>query len=197
MWTQLRRIAPRLDGLDVVSLEAAKSHCRIAPNDIADDTDLTDFIKSAVDCVEGPEGIGVALSETAWRLSLDCLPTHIRIPIGPVTGVTSITYIDGEGVTQTLPSELYRYDLDADPMTIVPASNANWPAAEKSPGSVKIVFTAGYAQGAIPGDLIQAIKAMIGHNFENREAVIVGHEAFEVPMTTKMTLDNHRRGVIS
>lgn len=198
MWTRLRRVTARTAGTDVLSLADAKEHLHVDSVDTEQDTEITAAIKAAVDRIEGPEGIGVALNSTAWRLSLDGFPACIRIPLGPVTAVSSIVYTDAAGDDQTLASTAYKYDLDADPMTIVRAPGATWPATQAIPGAVKITFTAGYADAAsIPGELLRFVRLMVGHSYENREAATVGAEAFEIPMGAQMILDDFRRGVVA
>ena len=44
-----------------------------------------------------------------------------------------------------------------------------------------------------PADIQQAVKLLVGHWFENRESVVVGTTAAEVPMSVQMLLSPHSR----
>jgi uncharacterized phiE125 gp8 family phage protein len=58
--------------------------------------------------------------------------------------------------------------------------------------AVEIVFTAGYgaAASSVDGDLIQAVKLLIGHWFANREAV--GDVGAEIAFSYNAICDNLR-----
>ncbi|MCA3729926.1 MAG: phage head-tail connector protein, partial [Phenylobacterium sp.] len=98
-WTRLTWTTP---SAAIVTISELKSHLRV---DFDDDDDLmSDLVVAAQAHIEGPEGIGLALAPSTWRLSLDGFPADqvIAIPLGPLTAVTGISYVDPAGATQTL-----------------------------------------------------------------------------------------------
>ncbi|MFN7019876.1 MAG: head-tail connector protein [Phycisphaerales bacterium] len=100
----------------------------------------------------------------------------IVLPIARLSSVTSITYVDPAGATQTLPGSDYLVDASGQPGRVTPAYGKAWPACREQPGSVSVTFVAG--DGASASDVDprdkQAVLMLVGHWYRNREAVIVG-----------------------
>lgn len=178
-WTRLRRVtAPS----PIMTLAQAKAHLNVFHTD--DDDLITSLIEAATAAIDGPSGIGIALGSQSWRMSLDAFPNGvIRIPLNPVTAITSITY-----GSETLDADEYGIDLDQTPAVIYPILGS-WPYAEAKPGLIKVTFTAGDASP--PRDLIQAVKLMIGHWFRNKEAAS-DKPLREVPLAVESILARHR-----
>lgn len=105
---------------------------------------------------------GVSLMPTVWRCFLDEFPygcdNEIRLMRGPVTAVGSVTYLDGDGDSQTLSSSLYQTDLNRTPARIKPAFGQTWPTTRTSSfNAVTVQFTAGFTStSAVPKKAIQA-----------------------------------------
>lgn len=64
----------------------------------------------------------------------------------------------------------------------------------------RATYDAGYTVDSLdedvwdaPADIQQAVKLLVGHWFENRESVVVGTTASEVPMSVQMLLSPHAR----
>ena len=64
----------------------------------------------------------------------------------------------------------------------------------------RVTYNAGYTVDTndadvwpAPADIQQAVKLLVGHWFENRESVVVGTTAAEVPMSVQMLLSPHSR----
>ncbi|MCB9117972.1 MAG: DNA-packaging protein, partial [Caldilineaceae bacterium] len=109
---------------------------------------------------------------------LDAWPADgiIELPRPPLASVTSITYTDEDGATQTLAANNYRVDTAREPGRVVLAPGADWPSvALDSSNPITVRFVAGYADaGDVPGMAKAAILLQIGEIYANREAVIVG-----------------------
>lgn len=177
---------------DLVSLEALKE--QVAATEFTDDDDLITAARDAVvGHLDGYSGVlGRALAEQTWRLHLDRFPRRreIRLPLPPLLGVESITYLDLAGVQQTLGADQYRV-LTGERAALVLASGAAWPATLCEPRAVSVTFRCGWA--APTGDeawpvklrpVIAAIKLMVGDLYANRETGVVGTVAAEIKMST-------------
>lgn len=186
-WSRLKLVTPPAS--PVVSLAEAKKQVR-AEYHTDDDAYLTDLVGVATAFIEGPNGIGTALSPQSWRLSLDYFPCEIRIPLGPVTAITSITYADSNGDAATV--DQWRVDFDTQPCRVWPERDIAWPAVTREPGAVKVVFVAGYE--TCPADLKHAIRLIVGHLYEHREAVTSDIKAEELPMGVQNILERYRVG---
>ena len=89
-----------------------------------------------------------------------------------MSSVTSITYVDAAGVTQTLTGTRLRNVDDYASALIVPAYNAEWPDTLVDVDTVKVRFVAGYANAAaVPEPLKSWIKLNVAAAYENRESV--------------------------
>lgn len=185
-WLRLvRTVAP---ASAVITLAEAKRHCRVDHAD--DDTDITELVEVATAAIEGPNGIGIALKPQTWRMSLDYFPCEIKIPLGPVTAISSIGYTDSAGAAATIAS--WRVDFDTQPCRIWPARDTAWPAILCEPGAVKVTFVCGYA--TVPSDLKAALKLLVGHFYEHREAVTTDLKAIDLPMGVDAILNRYRVG---
>ena len=69
---------------------------------------------------------------------------HCGFTLPPLTSVTSITYVDTDGTTQTLATSQYQVDAVSIPARIVPAYAVVWPVAREQLNAVTIRFAAGY-----------------------------------------------------
>lgn len=185
-WTRLvRTVAP---ASPVVSLAEAKRHLRVLHDD--DDADIEMMVGAATAAIEGPNGVGIALSPQTWRLSLDHFPCEIVVPLWPVSSVTSVTYRDSAGVEQSVSG--VRYDIDENPLRIWPPRDAAWPSSYCEPGAVKVLFECGFE--TLPADLRAAILLLVGHLYEHREAVTTDLKAIELPIGISSILERYRVG---
>lgn len=179
-----------------LDLAALKPMLRIDTDD--EDAVLTAFLQAAVDYLDGKDGLlGRALLTQQWTLTLDYgWPSTVVIPLPPLQSVDSITYVDPDGITQTLDSAAYMVLTDREPGVISPAYDTDWPAVRCQKAAISITFTAGYGAAGtdMPKSLLHAIVLLTGHLFEQRDVVVVGSGATvnEVPMGVHALLANHR-----
>lgn len=186
-WRGLRLLTPATS--EPLSLEAAKAHLRI--EDSADDSTIAAFIGAARDHVE--RYTRRALIRQEWRLTLDEFPAGaIELPIPPVSAIASIAYLDPAGVGRTIDPAAYALVADQTSAVIEPA--AGWPATLPRAGAVSVDYWTGYTEKAgdpdelIPASAKQAALLLIGHWYENREAVNVGNLTTELPFTVEALL---------
>lgn len=121
-----------------------------------------------------------------WRLTLTEFPTcadedgfySFILPNPPLASVTSITYVDADGTTQTLAADAYQVDTSREPGRVCPAYGESWPSTRMQPEAVKVTYVAGYgASGsAVPQTAKEFIRAYAAWLFEHR-----GDESIEPP----------------
>jgi uncharacterized phiE125 gp8 family phage protein len=152
-----------------VTLAEAKLHCRVDGTD--DDALITALITSATEMCE--QQTGRALMTQTWLLTLDEFPTEIELTRVPVQSISSVTYTDTAGATQTLStgSNWRLLDLgDFSMARIVPVYGYTWPATRAQNNVVSVQYVAGYASAAaVPESIKQWIKLMVSTMYENRE----------------------------
>jgi uncharacterized phiE125 gp8 family phage protein len=185
-----------------VEVSEAKAHSRVEITE--DDTYLGNLITAARQLVE--RRTGLALVTQTWRMSMSHFPwapsysSHddgaIRLPKSPLASVTSITYVDGAGVTQTMSASDYEVDTTVEPGLVQPVYDEVWPYARCQANSVRITFVAGYGSAvAVPEPLKLAIKFLVSHWYENREpALASGAVPKEIPFTVEALLTPYLDG---
>lgn len=163
-----------------VSLDEAKSQLRVDGDEENDF--ITGLIVAAREYFE--ETAWRALITQTWRLSLASWPDEIELPRAPLQSVTFIKYKNSAGVQATVDSSIYLVDTESEPGRIVLASGKSWPSEELyQVNPVQITYVAGYGDAAaVPERMKQAIKLLIGHWYENREATIAGTIMKEIPL---------------
>lgn len=173
--------------VEPVSSAEAKLHCRIDTS--ADDTLITMLIAAARRKVEADANR--ALITQTWELVLDVFPTQtfIELPLPPLQSVSSIKYYDNSAspVETTFASTNYLVCIDNQyGGLIVLKDSASWPVMTNplEKGAVRIKFVCGYgAAAAVPEIYKQAMLLLIGHWYENREAIqVTGAVPKEVPL---------------
>lgn len=161
-----------------VSLAEAKLHCKADTAD--DDTLITSLIIAARQQAEHETGRALVTQE--WELSIDAFPADsLEIPLPPLQSVASITYLDMDGVRQTLAGTEYQVITDELVGRIVPAYGKSWPSCRVQAGSVVVTFTAGYgAAAAVPPSIKAWMLLAITTLYAQREVVTIG-TAGELP----------------
>lgn len=174
-----------------VSIDEAKTHCRIENTE--ENGYVQGLIVAARQMVENYTNR--ALITQTWKAYFDRFPigyNPVDLPKAPVQSVTSITYVDSDGDTQTLASSEYTVDTDSEPGRFYLAYNKTWPSVRNVAKAVTVTFTAGYGDAEdVPDAIKQAMFLMIGHLYENRE-VLSPVKLEEVPMAFKALLSPYR-----
>jgi len=154
-----------------VALALAKQHLRVDHDD--DDAMIAAIIAAARAYCE--RFCRRTFPTATLRLTLDRFPAGggaIRLPYPPLVSVSSLTYVDGSGVTQTLAASAYSVDAASAPGRVVPAYGTVWPATRGHVNDVAVTYVAGSA--ATPPAVVQAMLLLIGHWYEHREGVVTG-----------------------
>lgn len=141
-------------------------HCRVEqPSDDLYDPgegdayllQMRQYVAAALGLVEAASGR--ILFKRTMRFTADAFGTALVIPASPVCSITSVTYVDTDGATQTLAGSTYALIDKAETPTLYPVYGSEWPAVRDFPGSVVVTFDAGYgtATTSIPAPLRQAV----------------------------------------
>lgn len=184
----------------VVSVADQKAHLRIDTS--AEDALIQSLIEAATAACEH-ETRRQFLTAT-WKLVLDCFPggesirsTYrggwhpghcgaIVLQRPPLQGITQIEYVDPSGTTVELATSVYQAVTDSYLEFVVPKPDQSWPSARDVPNAVTVTYTCGYSPSLLPKQAVEAVKLLVGHWFENREAT--GSGMIELPMAVKWLL---------
>lgn len=111
------------------------------------------------------------LVTTGYEYYVNDLCAVIQFPTSTVQSITSITYIDDNGDTQTLSNTLYTLDNISIINTVFLTPTQSYPSVLVQPNAVKITLLAGYGDiDAVPENLKTVIKMRVAELFEHREA---------------------------
>jgi len=184
-----------------VTLTEVKSHCRIDHS--TDDTLLAGYMLAARHYAE--TYLRRALITQTWDLLIDYdwpienvgngFARRITLPMAPLASVTSVTYVDSAGDTQTLAADQYQVSIKRQEGVIDPAYSVTWPVVRNQIDAITVRFVCGYGasgSGYVPEPIRQAMLLLIGHWYNNREAVIVGVTTSEVPFAVEALLFPYR-----
>ena len=138
------------------------------------------------------------LVTATYDIELDSLPAGqqtLPLPFGQLQSVTSVTYTDTAGASQTLSSSTYDVSTAKEPGTIRPSYGEVWPAARIQQAAATVRFVCGYGSaGSVPQAIKHAMLLLIGHYFSNREETIVGVMAAEIPQASAALLAPYKLG---
>lgn len=177
--------------IEPLSLNDAKLHLRV--DGTAEDTMISAYLQAARELCE--EYTGRSLITQTWQLKLDDFPGNRRNPhyvdsvielprAAPLQNVSSIQYIDANGATQTLDSDIYDVDTHSTPGRVILAYGKSWPSTRNQQHAVTVSYVTGYGDAAsdVPERFVQAIRLLLGDWYENRETVSFANNVYELPM---------------
>ncbi len=202
-----------------VTLAQAKAQLRLETD--ADDTYVTDLIAAARTYFE--RATGRSLITQTWDLTLDDFPPNgtsaglieypfledsswsmpfefygggslILLPMGYVTGITSLTYLDSSGVSTVLASSGYRLDTSQSIGRLTPSYGNVWPTTRGDIASVVVRYTTGYgAAAAVPADIVHVIKMLITFWYDgDRSAVLESRVTHPVEHALEAVISSYR-----
>jgi uncharacterized phiE125 gp8 family phage protein len=140
-----------------ITLAELKNYLRVEHT--TDDVELAVVLTAARQAVE--RDTGRSLITQTWVLQIDQWPCYcIQLPHPPIVSVTSITYVDSSGATQTWAATNYVVDIRSRPGLIRLAYQCDWPSIRGDERGIAVTYVAGYGATAasVPADLRQAVK---------------------------------------
>lgn len=191
--------------VEPVTLAEAKAHCKEELPD--NDALIAGYILAAREYVENETQRAIitrtydykaASTDGLWPLYWDgqAYRTGIKLPMPPLQSVTSVSYVDTSGATQTLAADQYQVvqeNGDSLEGVIVPDYSVAWPALRPMPDAVTVRYVAGYGGSeAVPHAIRQALLMLVAEWFKHRENVISGTIIAEVPVAVRSLLAPYR-----
>lgn len=183
---ELRLVTPPTG--EPLDLREAKRALRRFDDD--EDDEIRDLVKAARAYVEG---YGVQLLTATYDLWLPYFRTTIDIPKPPLQSISSVSYYDLNGVLQTVGPTVWQAHASSGSFPrrgrVTLADNQVWPVTAGRLDAVRIRFVAGYGdRTAVPADLKQAMRLLIGHWYRHGSAVVSGTIAAELPLGVRSIL---------
>lgn len=181
-----------------VTLDEAKRHLRVNFSD--DDELITAYIGAATAWAES--FMGRALVGQTYDYFIDEFPDGpIQLPRPPLIHVEEfVSPVGGDSFAN------YSVDYSRDPARLYVPNGGEWPSLTYDDGAnaARIRFRAGYFDdtdspayegaynGSIPDDIRCAILIYVANLYANRESIVIGVSATEVPWSAEALLRRHR-----
>ena len=176
-----------------VSLTEAKSHLKVDTS--ADDTYITSIIKAATQLSE--EYTNRFFIDTVIEQTCSSFADLQTLFKSKVSAVASVKYYDSDNSSQTLNSAIYDVQLNYEPSQIQLADGKSFPSITKRNDAVVAKYTVGYGTASdVPEIIKQAILLTIANFYQNRNSVVVGRIATELPMNVKWLLDTYKVQIV-
>lgn len=183
-----------------VTVSEAKEHLRVV-----DFTDDDTYIGTLIDaatrwCEDYCERTFQDCAYTVafddfYKLRIELPRPPVRLNSSAASATVTISYVDTGGTTQTLTwaqsgTQQFRLDKDYTPGLVYPLYLETWPSARLDDKAVQITYLAGYGSVAsVPVAAKHAIKLLVGHWYAQREPVVVGTTASDVPLSVAALLE--------
>ena len=168
-----------------VSVDEFRAQNGIRESNISRNAVISNRITAARKWVESY--CNIAIITQTWTLYSDELRDVFDLK-GLLQSVSSVKYIDTNGIQQTLASDQYYVDLVNS--RLHKAYNVNYPDVRGFINSVEIEFICGYGLAAsVPNDIKEAIMFIVGH-WENYQSNIEGAVRVQtIPYAVMQLLD--------
>ena len=179
----------------VVTAAEFKTHARIYHTQ--DDAYIATLILSATQVIEAETRRALINRSFAYQLEGFPADGEIILPRSPLSSVTSVTYTDTAGATQTLSASRYHVYSVNGVGRVVLKSTESWPATVGTGAlDVTVNFVAGYGATAasVPVALDHAVLLQATHMYENRTSVNIGNIVNEIPMTVQRLIVQYHSG---
>lgn len=176
------------DGTEPVTTAEAKLYARV---DIADDDTLIASLVTAAR-VMAESFCRRDFIDRTYTWFLDDFPYSqtLNLPRSPVSAINYIKYYDTDAVLQTLASSVYSYGQHSIPQQIWLAADQTWPNLD---GDTRYPVHVNFSTVVtVPETINTAIKMLVAHWYENREAVVVGSGTNPLPLAVEHLLWSER-----
>ena len=175
-----------------VTVAEAKAHLRIDHS--AEDVLLASLILTSRLHIEA--ALGLALVTQSWRLLLDRWPRKgvVKVPLGPLQGVSAIRVLAADGAPETVPADGYLVD-GASAVPRIVRTAETWPEPGRAAHGIEIDLVAGFGAAAtdVPQPIRQALLLLVAHWYEHRDPIEIGSEATMIPLGVSELLAPWRR----
>jgi uncharacterized phiE125 gp8 family phage protein len=181
--------------LNPVGLPEAKLHLRQESDE--DDLLIQNLIYAATETAQVKTGRQFLTA--TYDYTLDDFPgcDTIVLPRPPLASVTSITYVDGDGVSQTLAATVYEVVTNTEPGGVRLKYDQIWPIVRDQADAVTIRYVCGWTSAAnIPYSLKAWVNLYVSHLYENRDLIVTGTIVNELPFLDSL-LNQHRVFTVS
>ena len=144
--------------LEPITLAEAKEQVRVSSTSL--DAYITSLIVAARNTAE--QFLGRSLVTQTRKIELSGFCESVYLPMGYVQSISSVKYLDTNGVEQTLASTEYLLVNGTEGASYMQrAYNVTWPTVRWQANAVRITYVAGYPAAGSPANLREGIPMAI------------------------------------
>lgn len=169
----------------------AKQHLKI--DTTADDTYIDNLITAATEsCQIYTNRYFITTTVTQYSDSWKEVASLYK---SPVQELTHIKYYNSSDVLTTWEATEYILDEVSEPARIAVAVDYSFPnLSTRELNRVEVKYKVGYGDAAsdVPDGIKQAVLLCIGNWYENRQSVITGRTATELPLSSQYLLNQYK-----
>jgi uncharacterized phiE125 gp8 family phage protein len=177
-------------GTAILTTAEAKTHLKVDTS--ADDTYIDNLVSAATQSAQiFTNRIFIDSVIIQYGDTWNDIATLFK---SPVSDFDSITYYDSDNSLQTLASSVYITDLVHQPARIGLKPSQSFPTLADRINAVVVEYTVGYGSSAafVPEGIKEAVLLTIGNWYENRQEVVVGRIATELPKSAQYLLEQFK-----
>ena len=177
-------------GTGIITTAEAKTHLKV--DTTADDTLIGNLIAAAVQSAQ--------IYTNRFFLTTQIIQygdkwEDIKVLFkSKVISVVSVKYYDNDNSLQTLSTDVWLADTKHQPARIGLKPDKDFPQLAHRINAVEVTYKVGYGDTAadVPQGIKQAVLLTIGNWYQNRQEVIVGRIATELPKSAQYLLDQYK-----
>lgn len=175
--------------VEPLSLAEAKNFLRVEHD--ADDAIIASLVSAARNHVEALTRR--ALIVQTWRLVFDRWPDGGRITprIGPLRALTAVRVFGAGGDASAIDPETFVTDVAAG---VIAAPGWSLPPPGRGIAGIELDIEVGFGVAAsdVPPTLLQAIRTLVAHWYENRGLIAIGQSVAMMPASVNAMISSYR-----
>ena len=176
-------------GTGIVTTSEAKTHLKV--DTTADDTLIGNLIAAAVESAQIFTNRFFLITQiTQYGDKWDDISVLFK---SKVDSIVSVKYYDSDNSLQTLATSVWLGDMAHQPARIGLKPNQSFPSLADRINAIEVTYKVGYGVAAdVPDGIKQAVLLTIGNWYENRQQVVVGKTATELPKSAQYLLEQYK-----
>ena len=177
-------------GTGIITTSEAKAHLKV--DTTADDTLIGNLIAAAVQSAEAFTNRFFLTTQIIqygdkWEDISYLFKSKVSL-------VVDVKYYDKDNSLQTLSTDIWLSDIKHQPARIGLKPDKDFPQLAHRINAVEAKYKVGYGDtaGDVPQGIKQAVLLTIGNWYQNRQEVIVGRIATELPKSAQYLLEQYK-----
>tara|TARA_R110000824_G_scaffold80166_4_gene201823 strand:- start:2361 stop:2939 length:579 start_codon:yes stop_codon:yes gene_type:complete len=176
---------------EILTTAEVKLHLKVDTS--ADDTLILNLIKAATQSAE----IFTNRFFIETEVYMNCDQWHEISPLykSPVLEMVNVKYYDSASDSHTLLNGTnYILDNSAKPARLTKSVTGEFPGLSERKPAINIRYKVGFGETAsdVPEGIKQAVLLTIGNWYENRQEIVIGRIATELPKSAQYLLEQYK-----